>query len=148
MKKYLLFSLLIALPSTYASAQLPQQANGQALAHAQVHDSDEYAVDPYWIDMMEDTLTNFHEAEKAYRIYFQHHEKPEGEEVEINEHAEREEHVSKRRQRKIDAENNLRMDVKRYEVWREQMLPYVQNDGRILTPEERLAIWKEQNESE
>jgi hypothetical protein len=34
------------------------------------------------------------------------------------------------------------MDVKRYEHWRDMVRPYVQSDGRILTPSERVRLYK------
>ena len=103
----------------------------------------EYARKPLWAAMMADTASNFFEVEKAYRIYFAHHEEPEGEEAEMGEHTRRIKYNGRQR-RRITAENKLRMDVKRYRFWREQTLPYVQADGRILTPTERLAIWQRQ----
>lgn len=96
---------------------------------------------------MDDPNANFFEVEKAYELYWERHEKPEGEHEEIGEHAEREKIPSKRRQRKISAENDLRLAVKRYEVWNDQTRPYVQPDGRILSTEERLEIWKQQQQS-
>lgn len=113
-------------------------------AHAQQKTEKDYARKPLWIGMMDDTTANFYEVEKAYDVYFRHHEKPEGEEAEINEHREREKTPSRRKQRRIQAENALRMEVKHYEVWHYQTLPYVKDDGHILTPSERLAIQKAQ----
>ena len=100
----------------------------------------DYARTPLWIGMINDTTVNYFEAEKAYKIYFQHHEKPEGENEEIGEHAKRVKHPSKKLMRKIDRENKLRMDVKRYERWHDMMQPYVQPDGTILTPSQRLLM--------
>jgi hypothetical protein len=103
-----------------------------------------YAKKPLWITMMDDTKINFFEIEKAYNVYWQHHEKPEGEDYEIGAYREREKTPSKRKQRRISEENDIRMAVKKYEVWHEQTLPYVQPDGRILSAEERLSIWRNQ----
>ncbi len=94
--------------------------------------------------MIKDTTTNFFEAEKAYKIYFKNHDKPSGENEDIGEHAKREKHPSKREQRKMQADNRMRIEVKKYEHWRDMMRPYIQADGRILTPSERLKIWNEQ----
>jgi len=44
----------------------------------------------------------------------------------------------------MQQENHMRIEVKKYERWHQRMLPYVQTDGRILTPSERLQIWKDQ----
>ena len=113
------------------------------LLHAQTtHTEKEYARTPYWIDMIKDTSVNFFEAEKAYKIYFQHHVKPEGEQEDIGEHEKKAKHPSKREQREMQRENHMRMDVKRYEHWRDMMRPYVQPDGHILTPSERIKLHK------
>lgn len=101
-----------------------------------------YAKQPLWIDMMEDEKSNFFEVEKAYKIYWEHHEEPEGEHDIIGEYQEREKIPSRRKQRKIEAESKMRMAIKKYNWWHEQTLPYVQGDGRILTTEERLKIWE------
>lgn len=101
-----------------------------------------YAKQPLWIDMMEDEKSNFFEVEKAYKIYWEHHEEPEGEHDVIGEYKEREKIPSRRKQRKIEAESKMRMAIKKYNWWHEQTLPYVQGDGRILTTEERLKIWE------
>lgn len=129
----LLFLLLYAIN---VNAQQPKK-----------YSEKDYAKKPLWINMLDDTTANYFEVEKAYNTYWQHHEKPEGEHDVIGEHEEREKIPSRRKQRKIEAENNLRIAVKKYERWHEQMLPWVQADGRILTPSERLAIWKQQSQS-
>jgi len=104
----------------------------------------DYARSPVWIAMIKDTTTNFFEVEKAYKIYFQHHEKPDDEDDVIGDRTEREKYPSKRQQHKMQQENHMRIEVKKYERWHQRMLPYVQTDGRILTPSERLQIWKDQ----
>ncbi|WP_165836345.1 hypothetical protein [Taibaiella soli] len=114
------------------------------LSAQQKNSEKEYAHKPLWIGMMDDTTANFFEVEKAYNTYWAHHEKPEGEDDVIGEHKEREKIPSKRKQKKIWSENDLRMAVKKYERWHESTLPWVRDDGRILTPNERLAIWKAQ----
>jgi len=111
--------------------------------HVQYTDKD-YAKSPVWKSMIKDTLANYFETEKAFNLYFQHHENPAGENDEIGEHQAHEKHPSKREQRKIQEEFRMRMDVKKYEHWHDSMKPYVQADGRILTPSERIAIWEAQ----
>lgn len=106
----------------------------------------DYTKTPMWIAMMDDPNVNFFEIEKAYEQYWSKHEKPEGEDEAIGEHAERQKTPSKRKQRKLSAANDLKFAVKKYEVWRDQTLPYVQPDGRILSAEERLQIWKNQQQ--
>lgn len=110
---------------------------------AQYTDKD-YARSPVWISMLNDTTANYFEVEKAYNIYFQHHELPGDEDDVIGDHEAREKIPSKRKQKKIQADDRMRMNVKRYQVWHMRMQPYVQPDGRILYPSERLQIWREQ----
>ena len=138
MKFYLLILVTISalLPTTSIFAQ-----NNASTLEA------EAAVKPIWIDMMDDTLANFFVVENAFNIYFKHHELPEGEHEEIGERRERLKKASPKKQKRIDGENNLRMQVKRYDFWYRKTLPYVQPDGRILTPTERLAIWRAQQQS-
>ena len=112
-------------------------------AQQKAYSEKEYAKTPVWIEMIKDTSVNFFDAENAYKTYFKHHEKPEGEQEDIGEHAKREKHPSKREQRKMQKENHMRMEVKKYEHWRDRILPYVQPDGTILTPAQRLQIWKD-----
>lgn len=122
-------------------------AMGSAMAQNKTLVSDkEYMQKPLWIAMMDDPNANFFEVEKAFDLYWSKHEKPEGEHEEIGERAEREKIPSKRRQRKISAENELRFAVKKYEVWNDQTRPYVQPDGRILSIEERIQIFKQQQQ--
>ncbi|MEO6834036.1 MAG: hypothetical protein ABI378_15205 [Chitinophagaceae bacterium] len=126
---------IFALSILVANAALAQQ-NSRSENKA-------FARNPLWVQMIDDTTTNYFVAEEAFNTYFKHHELPEGENEEIGEHA-KQEKISKRKQRRIWKENALRMDVKRYNIWHQQMQPYVQSDGRILYTRERLAIWKEQ----
>ncbi len=108
-----------------------------------VYTEKDYARNPLWIKMIKDTAVNFFEAEKAYKIYFQHHELPGGEHDVIGEHEKETKAPSKATQRKMQANDHMRMEVKKYERWHDRMLPYVQSDGTILTPAQRLQIWKD-----
>ena len=114
-------------------------------ARLAAQENKDYAKNPVWISMIKDTSANFFEIEKAYATYFNHHEKPSGENDVINERDKKEKYPSKREQRKMQAENAMRIEVKKYEHWRMMMLPYVQKDGHILTPTERLKIYNDQN---
>jgi len=98
--------------------------------------------------MIKDTASNFFEVEKAFNIYFSHHEKPEGEHDIIGERAKAEKRLTKRERRRMQAEEHMRMDVKRYEHWRDQIRPYVQSDGSILAPSQRLKMWKDNNKKQ
>ena len=133
MKRLLLLSLACCMACT-------------VMAQQKQYTEKDYAHNPVWINMIEDTSANYFETEKAYKIYWQHHEAPGGENDVIGEHAEKEKIPSKRKQQKIQLDNKMRMAVKKYENWHRRMLPYVQKDGRILTPTEQLKLWEERSQ--
>jgi hypothetical protein len=114
-------------------------ANAQSKAYTEK----DYAKSPLWIEMLDDTTANYFVVEKAFNIYFKNHELPESEHEEIGEYAEHEKAGSRKKQKRIEEESYMRRQVRKYERWHEKMLPYVQSDGRILTPTERLAIWQQ-----
>jgi hypothetical protein len=107
-----------------------------------VYTEREYAREPKWISMITDTSVNYFEAEKAFRIYFEHHDKPAGEEESIGGTPDNDRKLNRRRIRAIEANNRMRMEVKKYERWHDKMRPFVQSDGAIMTPSQRLEIWR------
>ena len=103
----------------------------------------EYSRNPMWISMIRDTAVNYFEAEKAFKIYFEHHAKPAGEQEDIGSSPDRDKKLSKKKLRELNDENNMRIEVKKYERWHEKVRPYVQRDGSIMPPSKRLEIWKQ-----
>ena len=114
------------------------------IAQTNQHTDKDYAKKPLWINMMDDPNVNYLEIEKAYTVYWQHHVMPETENDVMGEKTAEDNHPSKRARRRIEADNDMRLAVKKYEWWRAHVLPYVQSDGRILSTDERLQIWKQQ----
>lgn len=112
-------------------------------AQATNYTEKDYARDPLWIEMLDDTTANYFEVEKAFNTYFKHNELPASEHDMIGEYKEKQKNPSKRKQIKVEQDSYLRRQVKKYHRWHEKMLPYVQEDGRILTPTERLTIWQQ-----
>ena len=112
-------------------------------AQSKTYTDKEFARNPVWISMIKDTTANYFVAERAFKIYFEHHDKPGGENDEIGEHAKSEKYPSKKEKQKLQQENNMRLEIKKYERWHDRMFPYVKADGSILTPSERLQIWKD-----
>jgi hypothetical protein len=122
----------------------------------------DYANNPVWIKMMDDSTTNYYEAQKAFDEYWKHHVKPAGEEEEMAEGEknsnEREREVRreiKKDWKKTVTEEDLKRQnenvqmkyqVKRFEQWTREVKPFVQEDGRILTSGERMEIWNKQQE--
>ena len=122
----------------------------------------DYATNPVWIKMIDDSTTNYYEAIKAYNEYWKHHVKPAGEEVEM---AEGEKDAGERARevkreikedskrvlseediKKMNENNMMKYHVKRFEQWAREVKPFVQEDGRILTEHERMEIWNRQQE--
>lgn len=104
----------------------------------------EYAKAPLWISLIKDTTTNFFTAERAYNVYFEHHSKPSGENEEIGERSKKGKSPTKQELKKMQRDNQMRIEIRKYEHWVTMMRPFVQPDGSILTPSQRLQIWKNQ----
>jgi len=123
----------------------------------------DYANNPAWIKMMDDPKTNYYEAVKAYDEYWNHHVKPVEEEEEemtgtnpdFKEHEREVRKEQKKNKDKVfspeeikarEEYEQMKYQVKRFEQWKREVLPFVQEDGRILSDEERMEIWKKQQE--
>lgn len=103
---------------------------------------------PHWIKMMDDTLSNFYEVNKAFDLYWEQHEMPHEEDAILGmkdateeEKAHKEGWLKKifKRKRQPD-EAELAYALKRYRYWKFKSEPWVQEDGTILTPYERKQI--------
>jgi len=122
---------------------------GSFQVHAQkTYSEKSYLKNPHWIEMMEDTLANYNEIQKAFGLYFEKHELPKEEDEIIGmRSADEEEKKSKEswlkrvfsKSRSMD-ENELAFAVKKYKHWLLMTEPWVQVDGRILYPNERKKI--------
>lgn len=142
MKSHLTLALLLLLA---ISASTKAQSNHYTKA--------ELEKSPLWISMMEDTLTNFFEAQHAFQTYWSIRPQP-IEEDEILGHTELKEaerkswlqkiFFAKKEQREKEAEL-YSFEYKKFKYWERATQPYVQDDGSILTPAQRIAIWKEQH---
>jgi hypothetical protein len=121
----------------------------------------DYSASPEWIHMMNDPNTNYYEALKAFDEYWKGHAMPvleEEEEMEGGDSGEMKREQKERikkdenvvlteQQIKVKNEDELmKYNVKRFERWKRDVFPFVQEDGRILTDEERQKIWLQQQE--
>ncbi|MFZ4754166.1 MAG: hypothetical protein ACOYLG_12545 [Chitinophagaceae bacterium] len=116
----------------------------------------DYSAYPYWVDMIDNPSTNYFEAIKAFDEYWKHHIKPmDEEEVMFEEMNETEklhyavlvkhlETMTPAERREFD---RLKYHYKRFKQWKLAVFTYVQEDGRILSDEERLRIWQDQQNS-
>ncbi len=138
---------------------------------AQAAKSSDYQNNPSWVQMMSNPHVNYYEAVKAYNDYWKGKPKPNDEAEEMEMMAERnhpskmtakekkkfemEEREHKRegdQSRKKLTEDDLKQlewkremtyQCKRFEDWMQTVKPYVQNDGRILSEEERMKIYEQ-----
>ena len=104
---------------------------------------------PLWIVMMDDTLTNYFEAQKEFESFWKFRKLP-IEEEEIIGHTQLKEEdrrswISKifatKKLRKEEESERYAFEYKKFKNWERAMHPYVQDDGSILTPAQRIAIW-------
>lgn len=124
-----------------------------------------YAKEPLWIEMIDNPTTNYNQAMLAYKTYWQHHTKPMEEENEMhaislktNEKSatEKREHeraqnsfekMTKRDKKRFAKEQEWRQQMvyecKRFEEWKRDVAPWVQEDGSILTVNQRQEIYLE-----
>ena len=115
----------------------------------------DYSPDPVWIKMIDDPKTNYYEAQKIYESYWKSHVKPEAENdiigqpatrSEKKERKERDREMSKMTTAQREGYMRMKYQCKRFENWMNEVKPFVQEDGHILTQEEQSAIWNKQQE--
>ena len=115
----------------------------------------DYSKEPVWIKMIDDPNANYYEAIKAYDLYWKDKIKPIKEEDILNEklnEKEKEEYelLEKQIAAMTPAEKNeydlMVYQCKRFSTWKRESLPFVQEDGHILTIEERQQIYYKQQE--
>lgn len=118
----------------------------------------DYKTNPVWIKMIDNPNTNFYEAMKAYKMYWEGREKPSEEEEEMGELTKekiREMKREERRNKPVDTKSAeereqlvdkeyINYQNKRFMGWVHDVKPFVQEDGHILTEQERIDIWKKQ----
>lgn len=115
----------------------------------------EYSTKPMWIEMMDDSSANYYEALKAYEQYWQNRLRPQEEEDAINEHGSRKEEREREKFEKKLAKmtpaertefDRMKYECKRFDNWKREVKQYVQEDGHILSYDQKLEIWNRQQE--
>jgi len=137
---YLLIFLILLLFTFNAKAQL----HNDSLA--------DYQNKPLWIDMIDNPDANYFEAIKAYDTYFQYHKKPKMEEdsqaeaMGENENEADDDYIKSLSPEALNNYALMKYQVKRFENWINEMKNFVQENGHILTEEERAGIWQKQQQ--
>ncbi|MEO5572026.1 MAG: hypothetical protein ABIT08_00205 [Bacteroidia bacterium] len=115
--------------------------------------SKDYSKYPYWIEMMDDSSVNYFEAVKAYDEFWLNRKKPKEENEILGVKGTPEEKKKKSFWDRLFASRAEKEEVetskykflcKKFEHWKFIVQPYVQPDGRILSTQEQLEIWKKQ----
>ena len=117
----------------------------------------EFKTKPFWIIMMDDTTVNYYQAVRAFNSYWEGRIKPEDDAdilIEKGKENPKEEKERRRYEKKLakmsPAERNefdrLNYEYKRFENWMNEVKPYVQENGSILTQRQRTDIWNRQQE--
>jgi hypothetical protein len=109
-----------------------------------------YRAAPLWKDMLDDPNANYFEVQKAYQLFWEGKEAPEDEDAVIGEHRIKNNMANRvfnakelNEQKERDA---LSFDCKKYHWWLIKNEPYVRDDGSIMSPEQRLELWRKHNE--
>jgi hypothetical protein len=107
---------------------------------------------PTWVAMIDNPSINYFEAVKTFEAYWKDKIKPteeeerEGEGEGEIERERMEKYLSSMSVSERNYWDQLQYHYKRFIRWQQDMLPFVQSDGRILSEQERIAIWEKQQE--
>lgn len=115
---------------------------------------------PDWVNMMDDPNVNYFDAVASYKSYWMTHDRPPGEEEEMEQttksakgqetesekERERESRKKKLKGAKLEQVEYLKYESKRFENWAREVKPWVQENGHVLNEEERAEIARKQQE--
>lgn len=110
-----------------------------------------YRLTPVWKDMINDSTANYFEVQKAFELFWKDKELPEEEDEVIGEKRRLKNNFVNRifNQKELKEQqlrDELAFDYKRYQWWLIKMQPYVLDDGSILSPQQRVELWKKHYE--
>jgi hypothetical protein len=135
LKRFIRYVVLV-LPLLAATCCMAQQ-------------NQDWRKDATWVKMIDDPQMNYYDAIKTYNEYWKTHPKPveqEDDKTELDKSGEKPTHRPiPTREEKI-YEDEMAYQVKRFETWMREEKPFVQANGHILTQQERMEIWKKQQE--
>ncbi len=121
-------------------------ASGQSNERKKLKD---YRDNPRWIQMKEDSTVNYFDAVKAFDEFWKDRKAPVEDDVIGEEQKEKEwtrvkKILNSKEYKKEKESEEYRFEHKKFKYWQLSVEPYVQPDGRILSSEEQLEIWKTQ----
>jgi hypothetical protein len=120
----------------------------QLFGQSNLNDADKL---PEWVEMIDNPETNYFEAIQAFNTYWKDKVRPKSEaELAKQLHAVqyRREFLEQPDSTISDAAreqyNLLKYHYKRFKNWEQEIKPFVQEDGRILTMQQRIDMWHTQ----
>jgi hypothetical protein len=96
---------------------------------------------PYWIAMMDSPGVNYARAVEAFDKYWEHREKPTGEDGEARDIYGKEK-TDKEREKESGRSVAYVYEYKRFLNWKERNKNLVKPDGTVMSAEELLEQWK------
>jgi hypothetical protein len=106
---------------------------------------------PEWVAMIDNPETNYFEAIQAFNAYWKDKLRPKSEAElakQLNAVQHRREFLEQPDSSISDAAreryNLLKYHYKRFKNWEQEIKPFVQEDGRILTMQQRIDMWHTQ----
>ena len=150
MNRIVYYSSLLLLALTLGNSNPLSAQSSATLGDTLIRDN-LYRNTPVWKDMLDDTTANYFEVQKAFALFWEGKKLPEEEEDVIGEKGRLKNNLINRIFYGKELNEQLlrdtyAFDYKRYRRWLIKMEPYVQEDGRILYPFERLQLWKQHRE--
>lgn len=117
--------------------------------HAQQHTDAYLRAHPVWIDAMKDPQVNYHAAVKAFELFWEGRELPVGEHELMNAAESEAETGALIRQKKNqpDATSTYAFAYRQFKRWMIKNEPFVKADGTLYSAEERVQLWKQQQEN-
>jgi hypothetical protein len=103
--------------------------------------------DTAWIHMMENPNVNYNQAVENFEAYWKNKRKPK-KESEVFEEAD-EPKKDKKEEKYTDPNEpavKYFLEYKKFKHWQQDVAPYLQPDGTILQMDDRIIIWKKQQE--
>jgi hypothetical protein len=136
--------IAMCLVSSCLALKAQQKTNMQKL---------NYHKHPYWIQMVADSSVNYFEAVKAFGEFWKKRKVPVENDAIIDGKSPQEEkwttlrkllHHKEYKDEKTAEQYSF--EYKRFKHWQIMVEPFVQPDGRILSADEQLEIWKHQRQ--
>ncbi len=111
--------------------------------------------EPYWIAMINDSITNYFEALDAFEQFWSVRPEPKEEDDILGKGEDFEKRegffdrlINTKKEMRAKESQEYAFEFKRFKQWQIRVEPWVREDGSIATPAEQMRIWKEEKNKE